>query len=247
MQTVLLNSIKSISLLCWLDLNQTLEIKKNINIPDISSYSEINCCHRRTKKKKNICWVFLFPTFLHSYSSNSPFIPSLLIHILTLLSSDGKLKVCLVVRGHWINHFKQELCWGFRISSVTYFSFLFSTAFPAFPLLFVKEKIGGVRSRVRKCQETSGLVASLQESEWLAFPSWEGWRGCRHFSGAGSGCSSSRRWQCGLCGKGLDDKFPPNVNTDIHPFVPAATERRALPSCMVEPTGYATFLILHPI
>lgn len=105
--------------------------------------------------------------FLHSCSINSPFIPSLLIHILTPLSSDGKLKVCLVVRGHWINHFKQELCWGFRISSVTYFSFLFSMAFPAFPLLFVKEKISGVRSRVRKCQEMSGLVAQLT-GKWVA-------------------------------------------------------------------------------
>lgn len=43
MQTVLLNSIKSISLLCWLDLDQTVEIKKNINVLDILSYLEINC------------------------------------------------------------------------------------------------------------------------------------------------------------------------------------------------------------
>lgn len=43
MQTVLLNSIKSISLLCWLDLDQTVEIKKNINVLDILSYPEINC------------------------------------------------------------------------------------------------------------------------------------------------------------------------------------------------------------
>lgn len=43
MQTVLLNSIKSISLLCWLDLDQTVEIKKNINVPDIPPYPEIKC------------------------------------------------------------------------------------------------------------------------------------------------------------------------------------------------------------
>lgn len=42
MQTVLLNSIKSISLLCWLDLDQTAQIKKNINVPDIPAYPDIN-------------------------------------------------------------------------------------------------------------------------------------------------------------------------------------------------------------
>lgn len=122
--------------------------------------------------KKHICWVFLFPVVLHSYWINSPFIPSLLIQILTLLSSAGKLKVCLVVRGHWINHFKQEICWGFRISSVTCFSFLFSTAFP---LLFVKEKSVEQDQESESARKWVVLWPSLQESEWLILPSRDSW------------------------------------------------------------------------
>lgn len=40
---MLVNSIKGINLLCWLDLDPTVEIKKNINVPDSPAYLEINC------------------------------------------------------------------------------------------------------------------------------------------------------------------------------------------------------------
>lgn len=148
-----------------------------------------------------------------------------------------------MVRGHWINHFKQELCWGFRISSVTYFSFLFSTAFPAFPLLFVKEnqwnkiksqkvpgnerccgpayrKASGSFSRARR----AALVASISPVLDLA---------AAGAGGSDAQCRAGHRWDlqaewCSLCSKALDDKSPPDVNIGIHPLVPAAAERRSL-------------------
>lgn len=155
--------------------------------------------------------------FLHSYWINSPFIPFYSFRSWLVLSSAGKLKVCLVVRGHWINHFKQEICWGFRISSVTYFSFLFSTAFPP---LFVKEKSVEQDRESESARKWVVLWPSLQASEWLIFPRWDSCLGCWHLSSAGSGCCSRRKQQCGLCGKALDEKFPPNVKIDIHTLVP---------------------------
>lgn len=139
-----------------------------------------------------------------------------------------------MVRGHWINHFKQELCWGFRISSLTYFSFLFFTAFPAFLALFVKQNQWNTIKRQK-----------MPGNEWCCGLGYRKMSGL-HPPWGGVVCS----WRCSGAGEHPWDSWcsdagpqQSSASSDIH-LLPQQLQTE--PSYVAHPAGIALWLILCP-